>query len=107
MTDRVLTYYIDDRRRLAADLAADRRLTPERVREIARKIPEFKAEVRLRGTPDCHSIHIGGPNGRDILAEECPHYITAVTMPEIVMHFRGDELSRGRRLPFAVAEIKY
>lgn len=106
MKERTLTYIIDDRRRLAADLAEQRRLSPERIEEIARKIPEFRAEVRLRGTPERFSTFVSGPNGRDILTEECPHYISTVTIPEIRMHFSGEILPQNRKLPFAVSEIK-
>lgn len=106
MKEKTLTYVIDDRRRLAADLAADCRLSPERIDEIVGKIPPFRAEVKLKGTPQSFRTIVSGPNGREILTEECPHYISTVTLPEIRMHFAGEILPQKRRLPFAVSEIK-
>ena len=106
MKERALTYIIDDRRRLAADLAEQHRLSPERIDEIVGAIPPFRAEVKLKGTPDSFRTTVSGPNGRDILTEECPHYISTVTIPEIRMHFSGEILPQNRKLPFAVSEIK-
>lgn len=105
MRRKTLTYIIDDRRYIARELGAQKRLDPIRIGEIIRKIPDFRASIKMEDTKyGPHVLEVSGPNGKDVLAKSNA-LIESLTIPEIHAHFKGKPLPNGRNVPFSVIEI--
>ena len=105
MRKKTLTYIIDDRRYIARELAAEKRLDPVRINEITGRIPDFRASIKMEDTKyGPHVLEVSGPNGKDVIAKSNA-LIESLTLPEIHAHFKGKPLPNGRNVPFSVIEI--
>ena len=101
------TYVIDDRRYVGETLAAQNRLSWERIREITNRIPDCQAFVRIEGNEKTAVIReITDPDGKNLPRTSLPSLVQDVTLPEILADFRGEPLPNQRKMPLSVIEIR-